>query len=232
MTVKRIAASLSLLLVAACASTAVEHPVGFRIVDLYDKVRAFVPGDYMLGRPLRVRLWYPALPGGNRITMRDYLADRPMSGVPEETWNAIVARDRSGISNPEKPAAATLNASPARQRFPLVIYLPASQEHLDQSVAVAERLASRGFAVAIAPRLGPDPTNPTEPTDELLVEDFRFLARQLRGLADIDEHRIAIVAPASAVAAARRAAELEPTIRHIEESGPSVRQIARSLRDL
>lgn len=224
--------AICFLLIAACATTTVEHHVGFRVVDLYDKVRSFLPGDHVLGRPLRIRLWYPALSGGTSMTMQDYHAVRPMAGVPEEIWSAMTALAQRELTLPDRAVTATLNASPARERFPLVLYAPAAGESFQESVTVSEHLAARGFVVALVPRLGPDPSRIESPGLELLAEDLRFVGRQLRGLADVDETRVVIVARESDLPAAERARELDPAISAVVVQRDRLRSLVRSLNAL
>lgn len=213
---------LAVLLLTACASEAGTHAVGFRIVDTYDKLRALVPGDYMLGRPLRLRLWYPALAGGRPITVREYVGEWAMSGVPTATWQSIVEQERRGVKQFERPVIASLDASPARGRHPAVIYVPDAMDTLEQKAAVAESLASHGFVVAVVPRLGDDV--------ETLTADVRFINVELRGLSDVDERRIVIVARGTGAEVARRAAAADPTIRAVVPFRSGRRALVEAVR--
>lgn len=150
------------------------RPIGFRVVDLYDKLR----GDPFVGRPLRVRLFYPALAPGKPITLHEVLAEWPMSGVDAETWSAMIARERGDLMRLDAPMRATLDASPDRVRHPLVLL--AIDRRIDEVARVAEQLALHDWVAAALPR-GSD------------AKDLAFADVELRGLADVDEHRIAIV---------------------------------------
>lgn len=213
---------LAVLLLTACASEAGTHAVGFRIVDTYDKLRTLIPNDYLLGRPLRVRVWYPALAGGKAITMREYVGEWEMSGVPPATWQAIVEQERRGVKQFERRVIASLDASPARGRHPAVIYVPDADDTLEQKAAVAESLASHGFVVAVVPRLGDDV--------ETLATDVRFINVEMRGLSDVDEGRIVLVGRRTGAEVARRAAAADPTIRAVVPFASNRKALLKAVR--
>lgn len=195
--------------------------VGFRVLYQRDKTRPWLkptaatgvaPTDP--GRPIRISMWYPAVPGKAPNTMRygDYFhfdgpdTFRKLNDELERSDLESETKDLMEISPQGReilarllatPVAASLNAPEARGPFPLVLYSGGLGSRADANVELGEFLASHGFVVATLPQLGPSEndldlgSSPAEVT--LRVRDLEFALNILRVRADIDERKLIIV---------------------------------------
>lgn len=142
-----------------------EHPVGFRTIPALAAARS-----WDTARPLEVALWYPSVRNGEEpMRFGEYLAIAPdlrerSAGPPGgeavvptsdlvATLSMAVTGDAKGLT-PElagrilmAPNLARRDASPAGERFPLVLWGSRYGTAAARAV-MCEWLASRGFVVA------------------------------------------------------------------------------------
>ena len=147
------------------------HKVGYRLIRVTDPTRSF-PGES--GRPVEMRVWYPATPAANaqRMTYARYFDARADSGRARTvTTEDIIERTRGlhrfvlqrygGADTAGLHArlfatrtAAYANALPARGPFPLVLYGGGANQGLDENTVLWEFLASHGYVVVAVPTVG------------------------------------------------------------------------------
>ena len=152
------------------------YAVGFRV--LYDRERGHswvknaASGKAGPGRPIRISLWYPAVPSASdvRMTYGDYLhhqgpADfakfnEQLDKLDLESWRGDVS-ELAPLGGPKleqvlsTPVAAYAVAKPASGSFPLLLYSGGKGSRGDDNIELGEYLASWGFVVATVPQLGP-----------------------------------------------------------------------------
>jgi len=188
-----------------------KYAVGFRTLYTRDHKHTWSKSADP-GRPIRVSVWYPALPSpaSAPMTYGDYLrhtgpADfQPLNDrldrMDAESWLSDL---RELVPDAEKTyarvlalsAAAHRDAPAAAGRFPLVLYSGGKASRGDANVELAEFLASHGYVVATVPQLGPSDqeielgSSPREIA--LHTGDFEAALAALHDLPDIDFSRIA-----------------------------------------
>lgn len=169
------------------------YAVGFRQIERYDPSRAFRPpvdlaGEPVAGersRPLRISVWYPADPAagaGVPLTLGDYItllgAETHLGPVtPADAAAGRLAfyrfplLDRATAEQRRRlealPSRAVREARPAAGRFPVVLYSLGSAA---LGPVTPELLASHGYVVAQAPRLGAFAGLPPDGRDRLDLE--------------------------------------------------------------
>lgn len=223
-------AALSLLLLAAAGVTptrAQQKPqapfwgglppgryrVGFRTIYRFDPARTwrvtrryekpFAPD--LNGRPIRISVWYPAVPDAHarQIHFADYV--RPAGPKEFDELNGIIEAREKGSSVYNARWADVLptfvnayaDATPAPGRFPLVLYAGSLNSTETTTVFVAaEFLASHGYVVATVPALGPTDEETEQGQKaadrERVVQDLEFAWSVLRGQADVDETKVGV----------------------------------------
>jgi dienelactone hydrolase len=196
------------------------YAVGFRQIERYDHSRAFRPpvdltGEPVAGersRPLRISVWYPAEgaegaegpPGQDRtpLTLGDYITLLGAEAHLGPVTAADAAAGRQAFyrfplldrSTPEQrqrlealPSRAVREARPAAGKFPLLLYSlgSAAVGHV-----TPELLASHGYVVAQAPRLGAFAGLPQDGRDRLDLEtkirDFDFVLNAMSEIPSAD----------------------------------------------
>ncbi len=171
------------------------HAVGVRQTDHYDHSRTFRTARTLDGkprtgeraRPIRVTVWYPAeSTAGTPMAFGDYARG-------EEA--AIVALTRNVVPLPEEQRAklfalqgrAVRDAKPATGRFPLILYSLGSPS---PAYATPEYLASHGYVVVQAPRLGASAGFPPDNVNALDLEtklrDMDFMLNVVRDFPSAD----------------------------------------------
>ncbi|HKA88319.1 MAG TPA: hypothetical protein VKE22_11680 [Haliangiales bacterium] len=175
------------------------HAVGFRQIERLDHARPYYtprkldgrPREGEHARPIRISVWYPAQPGaGTPLTVGDYarlmgVEDRLGPVTPERAKIGEAAffafpllRDLEAGQRKRLlalPGIARRDAQPARGKFPVVLYSLGSAA---TGNVTPELLASHGYIVAQAPRLG---------VYAGLPPDGRDLVDDLSKLADLDQ---------------------------------------------
>jgi dienelactone hydrolase len=182
------------------------YAVGFRLVEQYDYSRTFVDVVDELGkpfqgeraRPIQTLIWYPAEKNTARhMTVGDYVAlgrTEASFGHPQG-FDDAADYFTSGIrpTYPD-PMAATRDAPPVSQRFPVVIYAPSFSSNAWENADLCEYLASFGYVVIASPGMGVQ----HESTHDLAganaqAQDISFLIGYVRTLPDADLSHLAVV---------------------------------------
>lgn len=151
------------------------YAVGFRQIERYDHSRLFrlpvdmtgAPVEGERSRPIRISVWYPAEPSGQApLTLGDYVTLMgaeahlgPVTAADAETGRRDFYRfPFLGQATPEQrrrlealPSRAVREARPVAGKFPVILYSLGSAA-IGQ--VTPELLASHGYVVAQAPRLG------------------------------------------------------------------------------
>lgn len=193
------------------------YSVGFRVLYGRDTHRPWL-NDYKSGtadpgRPIRVSLWYPALPSTTAKQMQygDYLHhdDAPkdlrqindqLDKADRDSWQS----DLSEIAPPglpmlervfALPVAAYHDAPPVHSRFPLLLYSGGKGSRTDDNVELGEYLASHGYVVATLPQVGPSneeiALGSSSREISLHADDYEFALELLRARPEIDFRWIA-----------------------------------------
>jgi len=191
--------------------------VGFRVVNQYDHARAYqgefdaVTGKAVEGeraRPIQTLVWYPAAANGKPMVFGDYLAltgsedDFTRSEVRQRTLAAeLIQANYLSESGPEQGRAALAgamrarrDASPARGKFPVVIYAPSIGAPAAENPDLCEYLASHGYVVIASPSLGPHGRTMPNSLDgvETQAADIAFLSAYAHTLPQADTGRLAV----------------------------------------
>src|ERR1700722_8624403 len=190
--------------------------VGFRILYHRDHRRSWlkeaVGSDADPGRPIRVSVWYPAVPAASGPLMKygDYLHHEgpadfrifndELDENDVESWRS----DLSELSPPGQPmfekllstpVAAYRDAPAAQGPFPLLIFSGGKRSRADANVELGEYLASYGYIVATVPQLGRSNkeielgSSPEEIS--LHADDFDSAMTVLRDLPEVDFGHVA-----------------------------------------
>lgn len=178
------------------------YAVGYRVVYAFDPSRTWhLSRSYsdphfspdVLGRPVRISVWYPARAGTKRMRITDYIHNR----VPEAfraAETALEKRDARVIGEWVPPgefeklmqttAGAAQDAQPLKGPFPLVLYSAGVNGYTESNVVMAEFLASQGFVVATVPSLGESDGQPEQAFSKAALEtsarDMEFAWSMLR----------------------------------------------------
>ena len=193
------------------------YAVGFRTVYQFDNTRTwrttrgyekpFAPD--LKGRPIRVSVWYPAIRAARSRQMRFEEYVKPVGPKEFAELNNILELREKLLSGFRLPAdrwsdlmATTVNAyadaTPARGRFPLVLYEAGLDTTSTTTLSVlGEFLASHGYIVATVPLLGPTNENPDQgrtPSDRVrTVQDLEVAWSLLREQTNVDETKTAVI---------------------------------------
>jgi pimeloyl-ACP methyl ester carboxylesterase len=192
------------------------YSVGFRVLYYRDQRRKWLKEAAGTvadpGRPIRVGVWYPAVPPTSAEPMiyGDYLHEDGPSDFRKfndrldkrdmESW----LEDLRELSPPGKPTfdkllstpvAAYRNAPPAHGHFPLVLYSGGKGSRADANVELGEYLASHGYVVATVPQLGrwdQEIELGSSPQEiSLHADDFDSALAALHDLPEVDFRHIA-----------------------------------------
>lgn len=198
------------------------HAVGFRTIEARDSTRAFRPKRDWTGaptgdtsRPVRISLWYPALPTPDApvVHVRDYfrLARDELAGRPPEPGSAEADRARTAFLSLasamgaadsaahalwDAPTPARFDAAPAPGRHPVVLYFTSAGSG---NPGLPAYLASHGFVVASFPSNGRMTETSLEFTPNALtldtdIDEAGFVWSVVRTLAFVDPARLATAA--------------------------------------
>ena len=171
------------------------HAVGVRQTDHFDSSRPFRTARTLDGRPrtgerarpIRVTVWYPAQAStATPMTFADYARGeeagifgliRPFATLDEAQRAKLLALSGHAVRD----------AKPANGKFPLILYSLGSPSPV---YATAEYLASHGYVVVQAPRLGASAGFPQDGGDALDLEtklrDMDFVINVMRDFAPAD----------------------------------------------
>jgi tetratricopeptide (TPR) repeat protein len=196
------------------------HPVGFQVLFRKDPSRPFkAKRDYQgnittadRSRPIQISIWYPAAAGSKSdlIAFEEYLylTASEQTGIEptdQQKQNVVTAfknRWAQGASDQDLQAAlkskmlSLRNATPAKDRFPLVLIAPSSRLSSPvSSVVLAEFLASNGFVVASCPGIGLN--SPQLSFDSVGVltqmQDLQFVIATLNSFPAVDPNKLAVI---------------------------------------
>lgn len=213
------------------------YATGFRVLYKHDQSRKWLKAAGATrdpGRPIRVSLWYPAVPSksSRQMTYGDYFHHEGPSEFKQfneqldrmdiESWLS----DLRDLKLPSEstfrklikvPTAAYLNAPFAHGTFPLVLYSGGKASRADDNLELAEYLASYGYVVATVPQLGPSDqelelgSSPKEIS--LHTDDFDVALTMLRKLPEIKLDQIATAGHSAGGEAAVELALRHPEVR-------------------
>jgi pimeloyl-ACP methyl ester carboxylesterase len=180
------------------------YPVGLKVVDQYDRSRAYPASSKKLAkssvgddaRPLQTLIWYPSMRStGKPMTVGDYteLADTEMHfGAPDKENN----RWRSLLGTSSEVALwAVRDAELAEGRFPVLIYAASGSSFSWENADLCEFLASHGYVVVASPSLGVSTLDMTDDLEGINTQagDISFLITYAKTLPDADLSQVAVV---------------------------------------
>src|SRR6266853_5835773 len=187
------------------------YAVGYRVIYAFDKSRTWhlsrtssEPGFFpdVVGRPVRISVWYPAVAGDRKMRMADYIHNRaPAPETFRTAEAALEKRDERVIAEwvptgefekfMQTSVVAYLEALPAAGQFPLVLYSAGVNGYTESNVVMAEFLASHGFVVATVPSLGDSDAQPEQAFSTVALEtsarDLEFAWSVLRQESNVDK---------------------------------------------
>ncbi len=174
------------------------HAVGLKVIQQYDRSRAYKPRVSLVtgkptegerARPLQMLVWYPAERGGKAVTFHDYLDTVPTEEDFQRTAAEVkkITDARFDRHEPERrthllrealrPMLAVRDARAAAGKFPVVIYAPSFSASAIESTDLCEYLASQGYVVLSSASLGAHTRAMTTDLDglEAQVGDIAYL---------------------------------------------------------
>ena len=180
------------------------YPVGLKVVDRYDRSRAYPACPKNLSkssvgddaRPLQTLIWYPSLRStGEPMTVGDYtqLADTEIhfdAPHPEQNrWRSLLK------TSSEIPLRAVRDAKPAKGHYPVLIYAPSDSSVSWENADLCEYLASHGYVVLASPSMGVSTRDMTDDLDGINAQarDISFLITYAKSLPDTDLSEVAVV---------------------------------------
>ena len=190
------------------------HPVGFRVVHQYDYARGYKAAFDLEGkptsgeraRPVQTLIWYPAqldksaqpMLYGRYVelfaTEENFDGDSAQKAAALQTvLEQRQLKDKYDVER-EQPTHAFLDAKPAADKFPIVIYAPSLSAPASENSDLCEYLASHGYIVLASPDMGPH--SRTMPRDiqgiQAQVGDIEFLIGYSHNIPQADTSRIAV----------------------------------------
>jgi pimeloyl-ACP methyl ester carboxylesterase len=178
------------------------YPVGLKIVDQYDRSRAYLaspkdPSKSSVGedaRPLQTLIWYPSLKStGEPMTVGDYTR----LAVTEVHFNAPDEKEDRwrSLTSFDIPLWAVREAKPAKGRYPVLIYAPSDSSVSWENADLCEYLASYGYVVLASPSMGVSTRDMTDDLDGINAQarDISFLITYATSLPDTDLSELAVV---------------------------------------
>lgn len=174
------------------------YAVGVRFEHLQDASRTISVGSEQRSRPIQITIWYPAISGESepKMSVADYLGYKASEFLPENSdataRSEAIERSKenmigAGASRAEigriyeKTTHATLNAAPASEKFPLLIYAPSFDESPSENIVLCEYLASHGYIVASCPSSGAESREMTSDADGIRAQaaDLAFVLNRM-----------------------------------------------------
>jgi pimeloyl-ACP methyl ester carboxylesterase len=199
------------------------YPVGLKVVDQYDRSRAYPASPKNLSkssvgddaRPLQTLIWYPSLRStGRRMTVGAYteLADTEIqfdAPHPEQNrWRSLLK------TSSEIPLWAVRDAKPAKGHYPVLIYAPSGSSVSWENADLCEYLASHGYVILASPSMGVSTRDMTDDLDGINAQarDISFLITYAKTLPDTDLAEVAVVSWSWGGASSLFAAARDPRI--------------------
>jgi pimeloyl-ACP methyl ester carboxylesterase len=208
------------------------YPVGLKIVDQYDRSRAYLaspkdPSKSSVGedaRPLQTLIWYPSLKStGEPMTVGDYTR----LAVTEVHFNAPDEKEDRwrSLTSFDIPLWAVREAKPAKGRYPVLIYAPSDSSVSWENADLCEYLASYGYVVLASPSMGVSTRDMTDDLDGINAQarDISFLITFARSLPDTDLSEVAVVSWSWGGISSLFAAARDPRIDALVEMDGSMR---------
>ena len=199
------------------------YPVGLKVVDQYDRSRAYPASSTNLSksskghdaRPLQTLIWYPSLRStGKPMTVGDYtqLADTEIdfdAPHPEQNrWRSLLK------TSSEVPLWAVRDAMSAKGHYPVLIYAPSDSSVSWENADLCEYLASHGYVILAGPSMG---LSTRDMTDDLAgvnaqARDISFLITYAKTLPYTDLSEVAVLSLSWGGASSLFAAARDPRI--------------------
>jgi dienelactone hydrolase len=178
------------------------YPVGLKVVDQYDRSRAFPcalegVGKSSIGscaRPLQTLIWYPSSDGtGKPVTVGDYvrLAETEIRFDQPDKHNEW----QSKLTTSARVRLWAVRDAPlTKGRFPVVIYAPGQSSVAWDNADLCEYLASHGYVVLASPSIGKSTRDADDNLGDINAEarDISFLVSFAETLPDTDISRVAV----------------------------------------
>jgi pimeloyl-ACP methyl ester carboxylesterase len=199
------------------------YPVGLKVVDQYDRSRAYRASPKSLSRssagddarPQQTLIWYPSLSStGKPMTVGDYtqLADTEIhfdAPHPEQNrWRSLLK------TSSEIPLWAVRDAQPASGHYPALIYAPSGSSVSWENADLCEYLASYGYVILASPSMGVSTRDMTDDLEGINAQarDISFLITYAKTLPDTDLSEVAVVSWSWGGASSLFAAARDPRI--------------------
>jgi pimeloyl-ACP methyl ester carboxylesterase len=203
------------------------YPVGLKVVDQYDRSRAYPASPKNLSkssagddaRPLQTLVWYPSLRSTRKpMTVGDYtqLADTEIhfdAPHPERNrWRSLLK------TSSEIPLWAVRDAKSAKGHYPVLIYAPSDSSVSWENADLCEYLASHGYVILASPSMGISTRDMTDDLEGINAQarDISFLITYAKTLPDTDSSEVAVVSwswgGASSLFAAARAPRIDALV--------------------
>ncbi len=167
-----------------------QFAVGYRQIYVRDYERGWAGIRSTLPyRPIILRLWYPAKPGGKPMNVGAYVAQSraPAAFQPvvdfERSYSTQSLKNAVGHDSAQfdallnRPVPSSKNAPPANGSFPIVAYSLGQDDYLEENLVLANYLASHGYIFVTVPQLGSN-----ERRMELFIDDPNSYEAQVRDL--------------------------------------------------
>src|ERR1700761_5224915 len=175
------------------------YPVGFRVVEQYDRGRPALADSPGPGRPLQTLIWYPA---NADKTPPMTLGDFEDLIARETSFDAPTTQGRSQdfvhafMHGTEPDRTVSLkDAKPQGKKFPVVVYAPSINAPNFENIELCEYLASYGFVVIASPSMGASnrhmEVNPNDAHAQ--AADILFLLAYAKTLNDADSRETAVI---------------------------------------
>jgi dienelactone hydrolase len=178
--------------------------IGFKTFQTYDSSRIYKPEQGIIQRPLLIHLWYPTEKSGTkeRMSYKSYIGletqrenftegkDEFIDNYCKQQMYGYIELGKSimgglNVSIDEVLASRTAsiyNASLAKGKFPLIIYVPSFGKSSIQNNIICEYLASYGYIIASVASAGDNSQVMTNDDKGVTsqVRDIEFLENYLR----------------------------------------------------
>jgi hypothetical protein len=187
---------------------------GFKTIQTKDTSRVYKPNtdtsDYLHYRPIDIDIWYPATDSSKDTPLHFrnilglletranyYTASNVGNGFAQQIAHyfaeSLKCSDSSKVLNFKTNTFK--NASPAKGKYPLVIYLSAFNGMSYENFTLFEQLAQKGFVVASVSSIGRFPGDMTMKYEDLMeqVNDAVSTLNVLKVDGNIDFDRIGII---------------------------------------
>jgi hypothetical protein len=215
---KKIIVSFSLLFLLSCSNEkkadTETYIAGFKTIHTKDTTRIYKPdtdtSDYLHFRPLDIDVWYPASATAKDISIQFrtilgllekranyYTASNAANGLTQQVaqylCDELKCSDSTKVLNFKTQTFK--NATPVKNKFPLIIYLSAFNGMSFENFSLFEELAKKGFIVVSVSSIGRYPGDMTMKNEDLVeqVNDAVASINNLKQSPNIDFTKIGII---------------------------------------